>query len=283
MTILSTTVARTSEDWANRINDKLQTSHDHHRQSVEGIIAAGLDLLQARTELKGHFQQMVKFELGWSQDKAEMLMAIAKNKVLANPNMFGLLPKSWSTLFLMSKAEPKVLEAKLADGTWNTETERKEVRALLKPKDPADTPIRLTPEQKLGALLDRDDGAVLLMSALRKRPKLANKIADDVARLKYVDESPTGNARMAKVVELAGPKGGLVPLAPVAEANHGSPLPSEPAAPEPLFENPEDAPPSPVFEEDADAAERSSGRSDDGSELDWRRKRAADLARWHRG
>jgi hypothetical protein len=52
------------------------------------------------------------------------------------------------------------------------------------------------------------------------------------------------------------------------------------APPEALFENPEDEPVAPVFEEDQDAADRSSGRSDDAG--DWRSRRAAELSKWHR-
>ncbi len=144
----NTAVAHTREDWANTIRADLQKSEDHHRQSVEGIIAAGLHLLQAKEDLRGEFQKMVKAELGWSQDKAEMLMAIAKNPTLTNPNMFGLLPKSWSTLFLMSKAEPEVLEMKLADGVWNPETERKQVQAMLTKSKTADESEHVrTPDQ----------------------------------------------------------------------------------------------------------------------------------------
>ncbi len=144
----NTAVAHTREHYAGLIRADLQKSEDHHRQSVEGIIAAGLHLLQAKKDLRGEFQKMVKAELGWSQDKAEMLMAIAKNPTLTNPNMFGLLPKSWSTLFLMSKAEPEVLEMKLTDGVWNPETERKQVQAMLTKSKTADESEHVrTPDQ----------------------------------------------------------------------------------------------------------------------------------------
>ena len=63
---------------------------------------------------------MVKTELGWNQDKAEMFMAIARNQVLTSPQICGLLPPLYGALHLISKVDPVVLEAKLKDGTFRS-------------------------------------------------------------------------------------------------------------------------------------------------------------------
>jgi len=273
MTILSTAVTRTSEDWANRIQAKLQTSHDHHRQSVEGIIAAGLDLLQARTELKGHFQKMMKFELGWSQDKAEMLMAIAKNKVLTNPNMFGLLPKSWSTLFLMSKTEPKVLEAKLIDGTWNTETERKDVARLT--DDKADAPIRLTPHDRFRH--DQDKLVALYVKDAAKFKEFQDIVASITRQVRAVpprdhieQEEPLTETDDAEAMELFRSladkdlSGDRPPPAPPPINDSGEPVPP-----------PENAPS--VVPDDDELSPELDRRPE------WMKEREAGLSKWHRG
>jgi hypothetical protein len=145
-------IARTREQHANIIRADL-------RKSAEGIIAAGLHLLQAKTELRGEFQEMVKTELGWNQDKAEMFMAIARNQVLTSPQICGLLPPSYGTLHLMSKVDPVVLETKLKDGTFSVDTEMSEVRPFLpKPKKRKTTKPRKakvkTPTEEITGVAD---------------------------------------------------------------------------------------------------------------------------------
>jgi hypothetical protein len=255
------------------------------RDSVEGIIATGKALTAAKKELRKEFKALLKEpQFPFGQRMVQMLEKVAGHPVLSGEPWFAVLPPHWRTLHALSQLPDKVIKKALTDGRINPRMERKDVARLT--DDKADAPIRLTPEQKLLALLDRADGAVLLMSALRKRPGLLNEIADDVARLRYVETPADANHTVAKIVETAGPRGGragvsLAPsLVPVADENDRRRDQEPPPPPEALFENPEDEP-KPVFPEDADAADRSSGQSEDAG--DWRSERRANLSRWHRG
>jgi len=131
---------------------------------------------------------------GKTVDKIAVVMKAAK----ANPKEYGHLPEQMDRAGKVDGAYRQVITG-------------------------ADAPIRLTPEQKLLALLDREDGADLLISALRKRPKLANEIADDVAMLKYVetprpplaDLKPTAAPDVASIVPENAP-----PTASKEQGNH---------------------------------------------------------------
>jgi hypothetical protein len=156
------------------------------RDSVEGIIATGKALTAAKKELHKDFKALLKEpQFPFGQRMVQMLEKVASHPVLSGEPWFAVLPPHWRTLHALSQLPDKVIKKALTDGRINPRMERKDVARLT--DDKADAPARLTPEQKLGALLDREDAAVLLMSALRKRPKLANEISDDVAMLKYVE------------------------------------------------------------------------------------------------
>jgi hypothetical protein len=128
-TYSANTVARTRKPWADLIRADLQ-------KSAEGFITAGLHLIEAKSDLEGAFLEMLETELHLSPDKAEMLMKIARKfGHLTDSADLRNLPASRTTLFEMTKLDMKVLEAKLKDGTFNADTERKDVIKLLpKPK-----------------------------------------------------------------------------------------------------------------------------------------------------
>jgi hypothetical protein len=116
-------VQRTAEDWRRIIADDLS-------RAVEGIIAAGRHLQEAKAELPhGEFGPLLE-SLRLHERTAQRLMRIAANEVLANPTHGSHLPISWRTLSELAALPPKLLEAKIIDGTITPETERKDVAAL---------------------------------------------------------------------------------------------------------------------------------------------------------
>jgi hypothetical protein len=120
---------RTTEDWRRIIADDLS-------RAVEGIIAAGRHLQEAKDEVKhGEWLPLLK-SLKIGERTAQMLMKIATHEVLANPNHWFAFPTSWRTLSELATLPPKLLEAKIIDGTITPEIERKDVTAL-KGKAPA--------------------------------------------------------------------------------------------------------------------------------------------------
>lgn len=128
----------TWQAWSTKINEAWQ-------KTTEGIIETGRLLLAAKKELKhGTFENMVQLQLSFSANTAQRLMKIASNPTLSNPAHVQLLPPSWGTLLELDKAERKLGEGTIArwleDGTVTPKTERKEIAALVQPKDEQSEP-----------------------------------------------------------------------------------------------------------------------------------------------
>ena len=120
---------RAADDWRRIIADDLG-------RAAEGIISAGRHLQEAKDEVEhGDWLPLVK-SLRLSERTAQRLMKIAANEVLANPTHGSHLPPSWRTLYELSTLPPRLLEARIIDGTITPEIERKDI-ALLKGKGPA--------------------------------------------------------------------------------------------------------------------------------------------------
>jgi len=99
-------------------------------RAVEGIIAAGQHLQQAKAEVEhGDWLPLLK-ALRLDESAAQRLMKIAGNEVLANPAHWAAFPPSWRTLYELTKLPPKVLEAKIIDGVITPRIERKGVVSL---------------------------------------------------------------------------------------------------------------------------------------------------------
>ena len=121
-------VPKHSEDeWVEIIRNDLS-------RAVEGIIAAGEHLQQAKYQLDhGRFLPLLR-SIGLHERTAERLMKIARNVVLANPTHGSRLPTSMRTLYVLSTLPPKMLEAKIIDGTITPDIERKDVERLKRGK-----------------------------------------------------------------------------------------------------------------------------------------------------
>ena len=121
-------VPKHSEDeWVEIIRNDLS-------RAVEGIIAAGEHLQQAKYQLDhGRFLPLLR-SIGLHERTAERLMKIASNVVLANPTHGSRLPTSMRTLYELSTLPPKMLEAKIIDGTITPDIERKDVERLKRGK-----------------------------------------------------------------------------------------------------------------------------------------------------
>jgi hypothetical protein len=137
------------------------------KKSVEGIVEAGLVLIQAKSELEhGQFIDWVVKELRFGTRKsgaphadirkAQMLMFVARNEVLSNANHWFAFPPSWRTLYELTQIRPKQrLLQLIADGTINPSMTREEAIALrhgaAQGRSPAPT-MRL--KREIAALVD---------------------------------------------------------------------------------------------------------------------------------
>jgi hypothetical protein len=112
------------------------------KKSVEGIVEAGLVLIQAKSELEhGQFIDWIVNELRFGTRKAgaphadirkaEMLMFLARNEVISNACHWHDFPPSPRTLWELTQIRPKQrLLALIADGTINSAMTREEAIAL---------------------------------------------------------------------------------------------------------------------------------------------------------
>lgn len=95
------------------------------RSTLAGVFDAGRLLAEAKEDLPhGDFTRMIERDLPFGPRSAQMLMAIANDERLTNPNHGSLLPANWRTLYELTKLSDDDFEAAIADGTINPECER---------------------------------------------------------------------------------------------------------------------------------------------------------------
>jgi hypothetical protein len=121
---------------------------------VENIIARGRLLIEANDELeRGSYEATVKrhFDLSY----ARKLRIIAAHPVLSNRSHANALPPHPETLYQLTKLPGMLLREKLADGSINSRTERKDVARWRKGEQGAVTvggetiELKLSPAEQL--------------------------------------------------------------------------------------------------------------------------------------
>lgn len=121
-----TPIPVTSEDvtrvtyWADRVRTEL-------RRSVESIVSAGLDLMDAKQEL-GTIVEVARV-VGISKSQAHYLMQIASHPVLST--RVDDLPTSWRALAELAQAAPEELERWIEDGVLTPDTTVKAAHDLV--------------------------------------------------------------------------------------------------------------------------------------------------------
>jgi hypothetical protein len=97
------------------------------RKSVAAFFETGDNLLAAKDERPGTFQRMIEHELPFGQRTAEMLMAIAADRRLRDPNHGSLLPSSWRTLYAISRMTDEEFAVAIGNGLIHPEVQRAEI------------------------------------------------------------------------------------------------------------------------------------------------------------
>lgn len=141
-----------AELWASRICTQLG-------KSVEAIIDVGRLLLKAKADLAhGEWGRLFDDKLvPFGQETARQLMTIAQHPVLSNSKHAWNLPPAWTSLYELTKVEPKRLTAAFKDGVITSDMKRSDVHALLPPsKRQPPKPTREDPDT-----LDRTPGSKL--------------------------------------------------------------------------------------------------------------------------
>ena len=123
------------------------------RATVEGIIATGKALIQAKAELAhGEWQAMVLGDLGMDLRTVQVLMKLAHNPRFAkatNSTVLSVLPKALSTLTAIANLPEKAFNTAIETGKITPKTTAKQVQALVKPK-PETGSMGLIQASKLG-------------------------------------------------------------------------------------------------------------------------------------
>jgi hypothetical protein len=107
----------TRAQWAARIRAA-------HTSTVKAILKLGRTLLAAKEGPHklphGEFLKMIKNDLPFGARAAQMLMTIAGDARLANPNHGSLLPAHWRTMFELTKLPDETFEQGVSAGAWLT-------------------------------------------------------------------------------------------------------------------------------------------------------------------
>jgi len=120
-------VATGVEEWAGRIRAEMA-------KGVEAVIATGRALIECKAQLPtGQFEQAVRMA-GMDPREARKFMAVAAHPVIANRVPVPDLPSGYSTLYELSRIEPGVLEAAIAEGVVRADMTRAEAKRLRDPE-----------------------------------------------------------------------------------------------------------------------------------------------------
>lgn len=101
------------------------------QKSVEGILEAGALLIQVKAEHHhGDFERMVRNTCPFNRHTANKLMSIASNEVLSNGSIWNHLPSSWTTLYELSRFEPRELKHAIGNHWVKADMPGKDVEPL---------------------------------------------------------------------------------------------------------------------------------------------------------
>jgi hypothetical protein len=118
---------KTRQQWADEINTEW-------RGSVAGIIALGQRLIDAKAELHGTFEDMVRHDLVFGERTAERLMAIARDPRLKATH--ASLPCSWMTLYETTRLTDKQFKLAIDTGIIRADMRRRDLAPFLRPDKP---------------------------------------------------------------------------------------------------------------------------------------------------
>lgn len=117
-------VMRSPDEWAALIRRDLG-------QAVEGFIAAGEKLLEAKQQIRhGDWERWCREDCGVSPVTAHSFMKLAESAI-ANLQRAEDLPPSWTTLYELRELETPQLEAAISQGRITPDLTRDQAKALV--------------------------------------------------------------------------------------------------------------------------------------------------------
>ena len=137
------------QTWIDRITERL-------RASVESIIESGRLLIQAKEMLSHGSWGAVLGGLPIGERQVQMLMAIAADQRLSNPQCIALLPASWGTIYDLTRLDDDELERGFREQIIRPGMERKDID-LIRPSRAAATPPQIAQPMSAAEVFANDD------------------------------------------------------------------------------------------------------------------------------
>lgn len=136
--------SRTPDEWADIIKADLG-------RSIEGIIAGGQHLIEAKAALEhGEWIPMLE-SVGIAYKTASKFMRLARHPVIGNVSSTRLLPNGWTVLDALAQLEPNVLESEIAIGTVHPGLTQNEARDLVRRHNPPRQSTKVESDDRPGA------------------------------------------------------------------------------------------------------------------------------------
>jgi len=101
--------------------------------AVEAIFETGRRVIKAKSDKDlppGQFLQMIENDLPFGRSTADKLMAVARDRRLANSELVPNLPPSWGTLYELHLLEDAQLRRLVAAGRIRPDLDRHEIKAF---------------------------------------------------------------------------------------------------------------------------------------------------------
>ena len=96
-----------------------------------GIIEVGRLLIEAKAALAhGEFEAMIRADLPFAANTAQILMKISRDERFSNPQHVEYLPNSWGTLYQLTFLDDAALAKGIESGAIRADMERKEAERL---------------------------------------------------------------------------------------------------------------------------------------------------------
>ena len=150
---------RTVDEWVCVIKADLS-------RAVEGIVAAGRDLIAAKADVQhGEWLPMLR-QIGISESESKRLRAIAET--FSNRPNLDDLPRSVSALYELSRLPAEDIEAGIEDGSIKPGMQIKDAKELVDKRNRKNTPVGDRPD-KGDSLLDEAEYLNVIKLGLSRR------------------------------------------------------------------------------------------------------------------
>ena len=120
-------------DW----RERAKSIKGHLGRAVEGIVNAGRELTEAKSEVAHREWLPMLEEIGIDQSTARRLMSISRNPAIANRGNCHDFPAAMRALYELSRMDPSDIEAGVESGAINPSMTIREAREYAQPEPPA--------------------------------------------------------------------------------------------------------------------------------------------------